>query len=78
MNFSDTCEAVLDNENPYPLSQQRATKLLSLIKMIREYDEKLPCSDPLDSELEEVLNDPKWIEITEYAKKVYDELRDSA
>ena len=71
MQFMDPCEEVLKWKC---LSGDQRQKLQKLYDMLENYDEFHP--DNTRKTEKEICNDPKWHKIREFARIVYDDLKD--
>ena len=71
MSFLEDCEPVLKDYRKYGLSQKQHDDLQKLCNMINIYDSS---QDRPDAD-EEICKDPEWHKIREYAKVVYNDLK---
>ena len=75
MTFEDTAEGILDPSISIQMTKKQRTMLTQLFHLVEDYknDRDTPCSRYGEKD-EEIVNDPRWNKIRNYAKDVYEEL----
>jgi len=71
MGFAEACEVILSNPDRYYLSIKQQEDLKKLLDMIDAYD----LSEDRPDDEKEIINDPEWHKIREFARVVYDDLK---
>jgi hypothetical protein len=75
MTFEDAAEGILDPYVSIQMTKKQRTMLTQLFHLVEDYknDRDTPCSRYGEKD-EEIVNDPRWNKIRNYAKDVYEEL----
>jgi len=75
MTFEDAAEGILDPYVSIQMTKKQRTMLTQLFHLVEDYknDRDTPCSRYGEKD-EEIVNDPRWHKIRNYAKDVYEEL----
>ncbi|MBI3211804.1 MAG: hypothetical protein HYZ47_03870 [Simkania negevensis] len=73
MSFMEICEIVLENAEQYGMTNEQKRLLQKLHDLVEAYDETVP--SPPDAEYhKKILSDPRWHEIRNFARQVYETL----
>lgn len=75
MTFEDAAEGILDPYVSIQMTKKQRAMLTQLFHLVEDYknDRDTPCSRYGEKD-EEIVNDPRWDKIRNYAKEVYQEL----
>ncbi|QVL56459.1 MAG: hypothetical protein KFB95_04490 [Simkaniaceae bacterium] len=75
MTFEDAAEGILDPYVSIGMTKKQRAMLTQLFHLVEDYknDRDTPCSRYGEKD-EEIVNDPRWDKIRNYAKEVYEEL----
>jgi hypothetical protein len=75
MTFEDTAEGILDPDASIQMTKKQRAMLTQLFHLVGDYknDPDTPRSRYGEKD-DEIVNDPRWDKIRNYAKEVYDEL----
>ena len=63
-------EEIFQNYKKYDLTKKQVDLVKKLYKLLDEYSDQIPIT-PIDRE---VVGDPRWVRIQDFAKKVYDQI----
>jgi len=75
MTFEDTAEGILDADSFIRMTKKQRAMLTQLFHLVEDYKSALDTPRSRYGEKdEEIVNDPRWDKVRNFAKEVYDEL----